>query len=373
MLLEIENLQVEIPYGKMKVYPVSGVSFSLEEGEVLGIIGESGSGKSMAMKAIMGLLPEKAKASARKLSFQDLDLRNLTEKEYLPLRGSRMAMIFQDPMTALNPLIPIGEQLREIFERQRKKGRDSYGGDSYGGDSYGGNSYGRDSYGRDSHAKDSHAKDSNIQDFKIKDFNTKDSKERAIALLASVGIPDPEEKYKQYPHEFSGGMRQRVLIAMALSCSPALLIADEPTTALDVTLQAQILDLLLEGVKARNTSLILISHDLSLVKERCKRILILYGGKVMEEGTVEEIFREPKHPYTKALLAAIPSMEKDKEEALVAIEGNPPSILKEFTRCPFYERCKERIDACQDALPEEARLSESHRVFCHKVSLGEKI
>ncbi|WP_455032188.1 ABC transporter ATP-binding protein [Oribacterium sp.] len=348
MLLEIENLQVEIPYGKTKVYPVSGVSFSLEEGEVLGIIGESGSGKSMAMKAIMGLLPEKAKASARKLSFQDLDLRNRTEKEYLPLRGSRMAMIFQDPMTALNPLIPIGEQLREIFERQRKKGRDSYGGDSYG----------RDSYGRDSHAKDSHIKD---------------SKERAIALLASVGIPNPEEKYKQYPHEFSGGMRQRVLIAMALSCSPPLLIADEPTTALDVTLQAQILDLLLEGVKARNTSLILISHDLSLVKERCKRILILYGGKVMEEGTVEEIFREPKHPYTKALLAAIPSMEKDKEEALVAIEGNPPSILKEFTRCPFYERCKERIDACQNALPEEARLSESHRVFCHKVSLGEKI
>ena len=348
MLLEIENLQVEIPYGKMKVYPVSGVSFSLEEGEVLGIIGESGSGKSMAMKAIMGLLPEKAKASARKLSFQDLDLRNLTEKEYLPLRGSRMAMIFQDPMTALNPLIPIGEQLREIFERQRKKGRDSYGGDSYGGDSY----------GRDSHAKDSHIKD---------------SKERAIALLASVGIPNPEEKYKQYPHEFSGGMRQRVLIAMALSCSPALLIADEPTTALDVTLQAQILDLLLEGVKARNTSLILISHDLSLVKERCKRILILYGGKVMEEGTVEEIFREPKHPYTKALLAAIPSMEKNKEEALVAIEGNPPSILKEFTHCPFYERCKERIDACQDALPEEARLSEMHRVFCHKVSFGEKI
>ena len=348
MLLEIENLQVEIPYGKTKVYPVSGVSFSLEEGEVLGIIGESGSGKSMAMKAIMGLLPEKAKASARKLSFQDLDLRNRTEKEYLPLRGSRMAMIFQDPMTALNPLIPIGEQLREIFERQRKKGRDSHG-------------------------RDSHVKDSNLKDSEIKDFNIKDSKERAIALLASVGIPNPEEKYKQYPHEFSGGMRQRVLIAMALSCSPALLIADEPTTALDVTLQAQILDLLLEGVKARNTSLILISHDLSLVKERCKRILILYGGKVMEEGRVEEIFQEPKHPYTKALLAAIPSMEKDKEEALVAIEGNPPSILKEFTRCPFYERCKERIDACQDALPEEARLSEMHRVFCHKVSSGEKI
>ena len=353
MLLEIENLQVEIPYGKTKVYPVSGVSFSLEEGEVLGIIGESGSGKSMAMKAIMGLLPEKAKASARKLSFQDLDLRNRTEKEYLPLRGSRMAMIFQDPMTALNPLIPIGEQLREIFERQRKKGRDSTA--------------------KESNLKDSKIKDSDVENSNIKNSNIKDSKDRAIALLASVGIPNPEEKYKQYPHEFSGGMRQRVLIAMALSCSPALLIADEPTTALDVTLQAQILDLLLEGVKAKNTSLILISHDLSLVKERCKRILILYGGKVMEEGTVEEIFQAPEHPYTKALLAAIPSMEKDKEEALVAIEGNPPSILKEFTRCPFYERCKERIDACQDALPEEARLSEMHRVFCHKVSSGEKI
>ena len=159
---------------------------------------------------------------------------------------------------------------------------------------------------------------------------------------------------------------------MALSCSPALLIADDPTTALDVTLQAQILDLLLKGVKARSTSLILISHDLSLVKERCKRILILYGGKVMEEGRVEEIFQSPKHPYTKALLAAIPSMEKDKEEALVAIEGNPPSILKEFTRCPFYERCKERVDACQAALPEEARISETHRVFCHKLSSGGK-
>ena len=360
MLLEIEDLQVEIPYGKMKVYPVSGVSFSLEEGEVLGIIGESGSGKSMAMKAIMGLLPEKAKVSARKLLFQELDLRNLTEKEYLPLRGSCMAMIFQDPMTALNPLIPIGEQLREIFERQRKKN------------------------GRSVRTKDKEAfsdMDAPIQPLTagnsagaflgIKD-SKKDSKEKAIALLASVGIPNPEEKYKQYPHEFSGGMRQRVLIAMALSCSPALLIADEPTTALDVTLQAQILDLLLEGVKARSTSLILISHDLSLVKERCKRILILYGGKVMEEGRVEEIFQSPKHPYTKALLAAIPSMEKDKEEALVAIEGNPPSILKEFTRCPFYERCKERVDACQAALPKEARISETHRVFCHKLSSGEK-
>ena len=360
MLLEIEDLQVEIPYGKMKVYPVSGVSFSLEEGEVLGIIGESGSGKSMAMKAIMGLLPEKAKVSARKLLFQELDLRNLTEKEYLPLRGSCMAMIFQDPMTALNPLIPIGEQLREIFERQRKKNESPV------------------------RTKDKEAfsdMDAPIQPLTagnsagaflgIKD-SKKDSKEKAIALLASVGIPNPEEKYKQYPHEFSGGMRQRVLIAMALSCSPALLIADEPTTALDVTLQAQILDLLLEGVKARSTSLILISHDLSLVKERCKRILILYGGKVMEEGRVEEIFQSPKHPYTKALLAAIPSMEKDKEEALVAIEGNPPSILKEFTRCPFYERCKERIDACQGSLPEEARISETHRVFCHKLSSGEK-
>lgn len=361
MLLEIEDLQVEIPYGKMKVYPVSGVSFSLEEGEVLGIIGESGSGKSMAMKAIMGLLPEKAKLSAEKLQFQDLDLRKYTEKQYLTLRGSQIAMIFQDPMTALNPLLPIGEQLREIFERQRKKNGSLVRTKEE-----------KDFIGAAFSIPVSGFPNSDGVSLEDKDFK-KDSKEKAIALLASVGIPNPEEKYKQYPHEFSGGMRQRVLIAMALSCAPALLIADEPTTALDVTLQAQILDLLLEGVKARSTSLILISHDLSLVKERCKRILILYGGKVMEEGTVEEIFQEPKHPYTKALLAAIPSMEKDKEEALVAIEGNPPSILKEFICCPFYERCKERIDACQGSLPEEVRLSENHRVFCHKISSGGKI
>lgn len=360
MLLEIENLQVELPYGKMKVYPVSDVSFSLREGEVLGIIGESGSGKSMAMKAIMGLLPEKAKTSAKKLLFQDLDLRKYTEKQYLALRGSQIAMIFQDPMTALNPLLPIGEQLREIFERQRKKNGSLVRLKEE-----------KDYPGADVPIQLSEFPNSEGLSLEDKDFK-KDSKEKAIALLASVGIPNPEEKYKQYPHEFSGGMRQRVLIAMALSCSPALLIADEPTTALDVTLQAQILDLLLEGVKARSTSLILISHDLSLVKERCKRILILYGGKVMEEGRVEEIFQSPQHPYTKALLAAIPSMEKDKEEALVAIEGNPPSILKEFTRCPFYERCRERVDACQAALPEEARISETHRVFCHKLSSGEK-
>ena len=339
MLLEIENLQVEIPYGKTKVYPVSGVSFSLEEGEVLGIIGESGSGKSMAMKAIMGLLPEKAKASARKLSFQDLDLRNLTEKEYLPLRGSRMAMIFQDPMTALNPLIPIGEQLREIFERQRKKGRDST------------------------------VKESNLKDSKIKDFNIKDSKERAIALLASVGIPNPEEKYKQYPHEFSGGMRQRVLIAMALSCSPALLIADEPTTALDVTLQAQILDLLLEGVKARNTSLILISHDLSLVKERCKRILILYGGKVMEEGTVEEIFREPKHPYTKALMSAvpIPDPKLERNKSIELLEGDLPSPINPPSGCVFRTRCLKADENCAKQKPPFTSQNNSHFVACLKV------
>ncbi len=361
MLLEIENLQVELPYGKMKVYPVSDVSFSLGEGEVLGIIGESGSGKSMAMKAIMGLLPEKAKTSAKKLLFQDLDLRKYTEKQYLALRGSQIAMIFQDPMTALNPLLPIGEQLREIFERQRKKNGSLVRLKEE-----------KDYPGADVPIQLSEFPNSEGLSLEDKDFK-KDSKEKAIALLASVGIPNPEEKYKQYPHEFSGGMRQRVLIAMALSCSPALLIADEPTTALDVTLQAQILDLLLEGVKARSTSLILISHDLSLVKERCKRILILYGGKVMEEGRVEEIFQSPQHPYTKALLAAIPSMEKDKEETLVAIEGNPPSILKEFTLCPFYERCKERIDACQGSLPEEVRLSETHRVFCHKLSSGEKV
>ena len=291
-LLSVEDLSVEIPLSEKTVYPVSGIRFSLKEGELAAIVGESGSGKSVA--------------TAKKLSFKGKDLISLSEKEYYGIRGKEISMIFQDPMTALNPLMRIGEQISEVILRNRKE-----------------------------------------------KMTKKEAKEEAIRLLSSVGILDAEKKYRQYPHEFSGGMRQRVLIAMALSCSPALLIADEPTTALDVTIQAQILKLLKEEARERNTAVIFITHDLSLVFENAESLFVMYGGKIMEKGKVEEIFSTPAHPYTKALLAAIPSMEMEKGERLKPIEGNPPSLFEKPMRCPFFERCKERLPICEVELPKE--------------------
>ena len=318
-LLSVEDLSVEIPLSEKTVYPVSGIHFSLKEGELAAIVGESGSGKSVAMKSILGLLPSGARRTAKKLSFKGKDLISLSEKEYYGIRGKEISMIFQDPMTALNPLMRIGEQISEVILRNRKE-----------------------------------------------KMTKKEAKEEAIRLLSSVGILDAEKKYRQYPHEFSGGMRQRVLIAMALSCSPALLIADEPTTALDVTIQAQILKLLKEEARERNTAVILITHDLSLVFENAESFFVMYGGKIMEKGKVEEIFSTPAHPYTKALLAAIPSMEMEKGERLKPIEGNPPSLLEKPMRCPFFERCKERMPICETELPKEQSLSKTHSFACHQ-------
>lgn len=318
-LLSVEDLSVEIPLSEKTVYPVSGIGFSLKEGELAAIVGESGSGKSVAMKSILGLLPSGARRTAKKLSFKGKDIISLSEKEYYGIRGKEISMIFQDPMTALNPLMRIGEQISEVILRNRKE-----------------------------------------------KMTKQEAKEEAIRLLSSVGIPDAEKKYRQYPHEFSGGMRQRVLIAMALSCSPALLIADEPTTALDVTIQAQILKLLKEEARERNTAVILITHDLSLVFENAESLFVMYGGKIMEKGKVEEIFSTPAHPYTKALLAAIPSMEMEKGERLKPIEGNPPSLLEKPMRCPFFERCKERLPICEVEMPKEQSLSKTHSFFCHQ-------
>ena len=318
-LLSVEDLSVEIPLSEKTVYPVSGIHFSLKEGELAAIVGESGSGKSVAMKSILGLLPSGARRTAKKLSFKGKDIISLSEKEYYGIRGKEISMIFQDPMTALNPLMRIGEQISEVILRNRKE-----------------------------------------------KMTKKEAKEEAIRLLSSVGITDAEKKYRQYPHEFSGGMRQRVLIAMALSCSPALLIADEPTTALDVTIQAQILKLLKEEARERNTAVILITHDLSLVFENAESLFVMYGGKIMEKGKVEEIFSTPAHPYTKALLAAIPSMEMEKGERLKPIEGNPPSLFEKPMRCPFFERCKERLSICEVELPKEQSLSMTHSFACHQ-------
>lgn len=314
-ILQVENLKTVFSSRGQEVQAVRGVSFEVNKGEIVGLVGESGSGKSVTMKAILGILPENAKTSADILRFQDKDLLSLNEEEYRKMRGKEMTMIFQDPMTALNPLKKIGAHLEEVIMR---------------------------------HSSCSKA----------------EAKTKAIEMLRRVGIPMPETRMKQYPHEFSGGMRQRVLIAMALACEPELLIADEPTTALDVTIQAQILDLLKELEEQYNTSIVLITHDMGVVANVCTKIAIMYGGLIMECGTTDEIFYEPKHPYTKALLRAIPSLDLKEGERLKLIEGLPPSLINPPKGCPFAERCEFAQPKCFEQMPEYQDFSQTHRAMC---------
>lgn len=314
-ILQVENLKTVFSSRGQEVQAVRGVSFEVNKGEIVGLVGESGSGKSVTMKAILGILPENAKTSADVLRFQDKDLLSLNEEEYRKMRGKEMTMIFQDPMTALNPLKKIGAHLEEVIMR---------------------------------HSSCSKA----------------EAKTKAIEMLRRVGIPMPETRMKQYPHEFSGGMRQRVLIAMALACEPELLIADEPTTALDVTIQAQILDLLKELEEQYNTSIVLITHDMGVVANVCTKIAIMYGGLIMECGTTDEIFYEPKHPYTKALLRAIPSLDLKEVERLKSIEGLPPSLINPPKGCPFAERCEFAQPKCFEQMPEYQDFSQTHRAMC---------
>ena len=314
-ILQVENLKTVFSSRGQEVQAVRGVSFEVNKGEIVGLVGESGSGKSVTMKAILGILPENAKTSADVLRFQDKDLLSLNEEEYRKMRGKEMTMIFQDPMTALNPLKKIGAHLEEVIMR---------------------------------HSSCSKA----------------EAKTKAIEMLRRVGIPMPETRMNQYPHEFSGGMRQRVLIAMALACEPELLIADEPTTALDVTIQAQILDLLKELEEQYNTSIVLITHDMGVVANVCTKIAIMYGGLIMECGTTDEIFYEPKHPYTKALLRAIPSLDLKEGERLKSIEGLPPSLINPPKGCPFAERCEFAQPKCFEQMPEYQDFSQTHRAVC---------
>lgn len=314
-VLEVNNLRTVFRSRGQEVQAVRGVKFSVDKGEIMGIVGESGSGKSVTMKAVMGILPENANISYDSLKLNGKELSELTDEQYRKLRGKEMTMIFQDPMTALNPLKKIGKQLEEVILRHNN-------------------------------------------------CTKQEAKDKAVEMLQKVGIPVPEQRVKQYPHEFSGGMRQRVLIAMALACEPQLLIADEPTTALDVTIQAQILDLLKELQEEYQTSIVLITHDMGVVATVCDKIAIMYGGLIMETGKTEEIFYNPKHPYTKALLRAIPSLDLKEGERLQSIEGLPPSLINPPTGCPFADRCEYATERCHQEMPTYKEFSETQRAMC---------
>ena len=316
-ILEVKDLNVTFHARGQEIRAVRGVSLEVCPGEILGIVGESGSGKSVTMKAVLGILPENASIKAESLKLSGTEMTKLSEEEYRKLRGTQMTMIFQDPMTALDPVMTVGKHMEEVLKRN-------------GG-------------------------------LKSKE----EIRKKSIEMLDKVGIPDPQSRLKQYPHEFSGGMRQRVLIAMALACNPKMLIADEPTTALDVTIQAQILDLLQELEEQYHTSIVLITHDMGVVATVCQRVAIMYGGLIMETGPSDEIFYDPKHPYTKALLRAIPSTELKEGERLQAIEGLPPSLVNPPAGCPFAERCEYASERCAQQLPEYYEFSGTHRAMCH--------
>ena len=316
-VLEVRDLNVTFHARGQEVKAVRGVNLDVYQGEIVGIVGESGSGKSVTMKAVLGILPDNATIQAESLKLHDTEMTALSDEEYRKLRGRDMTMIFQDPMTALDPVMTVGRHMEEVLRRN---------------------------------------------------LGMKDKAEirkKSIEMLDKVGIPAPESRLKQYPHEFSGGMRQRVLIAMALACNPKMLIADEPTTALDVTIQAQILDLLQELEEQYHTSIVLITHDMGVVATVCQRIAIMYGGLIMETGTSDEIFYDPKHPYTKALLRAIPSTELKEGERLQAIEGLPPSLIDPPAGCPFAERCEYATERCRKELPSYHTFSDTHRAMCH--------
>jgi oligopeptide/dipeptide ABC transporter ATP-binding protein len=314
-LLEVNHLTIHIKTHKGTVQAVRDVSFVLNEQETLAVVGESGSGKSITMKGVMGILPKNGKVVEGNVLFQGQDLAKCSEKAMQKVRGSEIAMIFQDPMTSLNPTMKIGKQIDEMLKEHRK------------------------------------------------DMNAAARKARVIELLSMVGISNPEARYKQYPHQLSGGMRQRVVIAIALACDPKILIADEPTTALDVTIQAQILDLMKELQKKTKTSIIIITHNLGVVANIADRVAVMYGGKMVETADVRELFHNPCHEYTKGLLKSIPH-EDSKGEALHAIAGTPPDLMDPPKGCPFAARCDRTLKVCQEYMPEYFSCGEEHRSAC---------
>ena len=313
-LLSVQDLHTSFFTDSGEVHAVNGVSFNLDEGEILGIVGESGSGKSVTAYSIMQILESTGKVVGGRILYKGEDLTKWSESKLAQIRGKCVSIIFQDPMTSLNPVFTIGNQLIEaITLHTEKRGKDAW--------------------------------------------------DRAVELLSLVGINEPERRMKQYPHEHSGGMRQRVMIAMALACEPDILIADEPTTALDVTIQAQILELIQSLQKKLGMAVILVTHDLGVIAEMCDNIIVMYGGRICERGTANEIFYNPKHEYTKGLLRSIPNV-KDMKQRLVPIAGSPINIINLPKGCPFCARCDNCMKICLDQIPMELDINENHKASC---------
>ena len=315
-VLKIENLHVSFDTYAGEVHAVRGVSLHVGEGEVLAIVGESGCGKSVTAQTVMKLNPmppARIKEGSIDLCGEDIVAAN--EKKMQDIRGRLVSMIFQDPMTCLNPTMKVGRQLTEAICQHRKLSKD-------------------------------------------------EAKKEAVRLLEMVQIPNAAERAEQYPHEFSGGMRQRAMIAMAMSCEPKLLIADEPTTALDVTIQAQIMQLMAKVREETGTAIILITHDLGVVANLADRVAVMYAGKIVETGTAEDIFYRPKHPYTQALLKSLPTVDSDRTERLVSIAGTPPDLLNPPKGCAFAARCKHCMKICQEEQPPEFTVGEGHVASC---------
>ena len=316
-LLEVKNPKVSFHTYAGEVQAVRGVSFKVNPGECMAIVGESGSGKTVTSKAVLGLIatpPGEIKKESEIL-FEGKDILKFTEKEWRAFRGKEAAMIFQDPMTSLNPTMKVGKQIMESIILHNK-------------------------------------------------VSKSEAREQAIELLRKVNIPNPEDRLNQYPYEFSGGMRQRVVIAIALACNPKLMIADEPTTALDVTIQAQIMKLLKEIQQKNNTAVVLITHDLGVVAGMAEYITVMYAGCIVEQGTVEEIFASPCHPYTHALLKAVPNMENENKSELQIIPGTPPDLVMPPKGCGFASRCKYCMGICKEKAPDFTQVSESHKAAC---------
>src|SRR5215216_815343 len=314
-LLSVEDLRVEFWTQRGTVHAVNGISFAIAPGETLGIVGESGCGKSVTSLALMGILPRAGKITSGTAMFSDRDLFTLSDRELRRVRGRDIAMIFQDPMTSLNPVLTIGRQIREALEAHFDLGKG-------------------------------------------------EANRRVSDLLDQVGIPSADIRLKDYPHQFSGGMRQRAMIAMALACEPKVLIADEPTTALDVTIQAQILDLLRSLVEDRETALILITHDLGVVAGTCERVNVMYAGMFVETGAADQLFARPRHPYTLGLLQSVPRLDATRKQRLHPIEGAPRDMLSAPSACPFQPRCRFEVDQSREEVPELREIEPGHGVAC---------